>query len=131
MPGGQDAASELLNKLWCEGQGNVETLNSAAGASATNQITDPAVFSYTALTLVAATPVIKLPAPAVGKKKVLLVIQDATGSRVPSFTSVSGAIRWVGSAAPTLTTAATKIDKITFECVDGVNWIGQAALNIG
>lgn len=129
--GNQDAAAELLNLLWTQGQNNVETLNSAAGASAVNQISDPALFSITQLTLVAATPVIKLPAAAVGKKKVIFVVQDATGSRVPSFTTIAGAIKWVGSAAPTLTTTASKIDKLVFECVDGTNWVGQATLNIG
>lgn len=127
----QDAAAELLNILWTRGQGNVEAVNSAAGASATNNISDPAVTSVTVMTLVAATPVIKLPAPSIGKEKVVYLVQDGTGSRVPSFSSVSGAIKWVGSAAPTLSTAAGKIDKIVFVSIDGVNWVGQASLNIG
>lgn len=132
MPPGQDGIEQLLNKLWCEGQGNAEAVTSIAGASSVNQISDSALFSITTLTLAAATPVIKLPLPAVGKKKVLFLVQDATGSRIASWTTLgAGAIKWVGSAAPTLTTAAAKIDKVTFECFDGTNWVGQAALNIG
>lgn len=131
MPNGQDGASQLLSKLYAEGPSNSEIINSTAGASAVNNISDPSLFSMTAITLVAATPVLKLPAPAIGKKKVLFVIQDGTGSRVASWQTVSGSIKWVGSAAPTLTTAAGKIDKVVFESYDGTTWVGQAALNIG
>lgn len=126
----QDAAAELLNILWTQGQGNVEAINSTAGASSTTNVTDPAAFSSSVITLVAATPIVKLPAPSIGKKKVVYLVQDATGSRVVTWQTVSGTIKWVGAAAPTLSTAAGKIDKIVFECVDGVNWIGAPALNI-
>lgn len=128
---GQDTAAQMIQQVFNEGTGNVETITTPAGASATTQVSDPSLFSTSALTLSGATPVVRLPAPVVGKVKRVYLIQDATGSRIVTWATASGAIKWAGSAAPTLSTAAGKIDRATFECFDGTNWIGTATLNIG
>lgn len=122
----QDSAEELLAKLFNEGQANVEAVNSGTAVT----VSDPNVFATTALTLNGATPAITLPAPRKGAMKRLYLIQDATGSRIPSYVVPGGAVKWVGAAAPTLQTAAASVDRITFECYDGVNWVGAAALHI-
>lgn len=122
----QDNVEQLLAKLYNEGSANAEAVNSGTAVT----ISDPSVFSITALTLNGATPVITLPAPRKGAKKTLYLIQDATGSRIPSYVVPGGAVKWVGAAAPTLQTAAASVDRVTFECYDGVNWVGAPALHI-
>lgn len=127
---GQDAPEQLLNKLFNEGSNNAKATTLSV-ASAVTQLDDPSVTTIEMLTLAAATPALKLPAPAVGKVKILYVVQDATGSRVPTWQTASGAIKWQGSAAPTLTVTANKVDRLLFESPDGVNWYGSATLNYG
>ncbi len=130
MAAGQDNAAQLLNKLFNEGEGNQEAITTPTSASANVAITDPAQVSITVLTLHGATPVLTLPAPAVGKKKRVVLVQDATGSRIPSWASASGAVKWVGAAAPTLQTAANSVDMVEFISYDGVNWVGIPGLHI-
>jgi hypothetical protein len=125
-PSGQDYSAAMIVKLFNEGQGNKEAVSSGTAVT----ISDPSVFSITALTLSGAAPVITLPAPRAGAIKRLYLIQDATGSRIPSWVTPGGATRWVGAAAPTLQTAAGSVDRVTFECYDGVNWVGAPALHI-
>lgn len=55
-----------------------------------------------------------------GGTYILRVIQDATGSRTLAYGS---AYRWVGGAAPTLSTGANAVDYITFVS-DGTNMDG-------
>lgn len=73
------------------------------------------------ITLHGATPVITLPAAAAGLELVVYLIQDATGSRIPTYATV----RWAAATAPTLSTAATSIDIVKFQCFDGTNWEGS------
>jgi len=54
----------------------------------------------------------------------LKVIQDATGSRTATWPA---SVKWAGGAAPTLSTAASAIDIISFY-YDGTNYYGQAGL---
>lgn len=56
---------------------------------------------------------------------ILIVRQDATGSRTLGFT---GNYKFAGGSAPTLTTTASKADILTFVS-DGTNMYGVAALN--
>lgn len=55
----------------------------------------------------------------------LTLIQDATGSRTVTWPA---AVRWPGGTAPTLTTTANAVDKVTFE-YDGTNYDGVESLN--
>lgn len=131
----QDAIEQVLQRLYNEGQGNVEAITTPTTASAVVSISDPnpqgAGASVSVLTLHGATPVLTLPAPRVGIKKVLYLVQDATGSRIASWATLGGgAVKWVGAAAPTLTTAAASVDRVIAESYDGTNWVCQAALHI-
>jgi hypothetical protein len=64
-----------------------------------------------------------MPTATAGKSFVLILTQDATGSRTAVFTSV----KWPGGTAPTLTTTATTgVDIITF-VANGTSWFGTYA----
>jgi len=54
----------------------------------------------------------------------LMLIQDATGSRTATW---PGTVKWVGGTAPTLTTAANGIDIVSFFW-DGTSYHGVASL---
>lgn len=69
---------------------------------------------------------ITLTAPASGAFRSLLlyVFQDGTGSRTITW---PGSVKWGTAGAPVLSTAATKMDKILLDTVDGgVTWYGSA-----
>jgi hypothetical protein len=53
----------------------------------------------------------------------LRLIQDATGSRIVTWPAT---VKWVGAAAPTLSTAAAAVDVVTFYW-NGTNYFGQFA----
>ena len=64
-----------------------------------------------------------MPATTNGTSFIVRLIQDATGSRTATFTSV----KWPGGTAPTITTtASTGVDIISFVCIASV-WYGNAA----
>lgn len=66
-----------------------------------------------------------MPTATAGKSFILIVVQDATGSRTATFTSV----KWPSGTAPTITTtASTGRDILTFVS-DGTNWYGTYAQN--
>lgn len=62
-----------------------------------------------------------LPTPAAGKSFGLLLRQDATGGRTASWPAT---IRWPANTAPTLTSTATRADRINFTS-DGTYWYGE------
>lgn len=69
---------------------------------------------------------ITLTSPASGAYRSLLlyVFQDATGSRTITWPA---SVKWGTAGAPTLSTAATKMDKILLDTVDGgTTWYGSA-----
>lgn len=69
---------------------------------------------------------ITLTSPASGAFRSLLlyVFQDGTGSRTITW---PGSVKWGTAGAPTLSTAASKMDKILLDTVDGgTNWYGSA-----
>jgi len=55
---------------------------------------------------------------------ILFVVQDATGSRIPTF---SANFKWPGGTAPTFSTAANAIDILSFVS-DGTYLYGAAQL---
>jgi len=64
-----------------------------------------------------------MPTATSGTSFIVRLIQDATGSRTATFTSV----KWPGGTAPTITTtASTGVDIISFVCIASV-WYGTAA----
>lgn len=64
-----------------------------------------------------------MPTATAGKSFVLITVQDATGSRTATFTSV----KWPSATAPTLTTTATTGRDILTFFSDGTNWYGTYA----
>ena len=66
-----------------------------------------------------------MPTATAGKSFILIVVQDGTGGRTATFTSV----KWPAGNAPTITaTATTGRDILTF-VADGTNWYGTFAQN--
>jgi len=64
------------------------------------------------------------PTAVAGKSFTLYQIQDATGSRTVTW---PGTVKWPAATAPTITSTASKADKLTFTCFDGTNWVGSVA----
>lgn len=64
-----------------------------------------------------------MPTATAGKSFILIAVQDGTGSRTGTFTSV----KWAGGTAPTLTTTATTGRDIFTFVSDGTNWYGTVA----
>ena len=64
-----------------------------------------------------------MPTATAGKSFILIAVQDGTGSRTATFTSV----KWAGGTAPTLTTTATTGRDIFTFVADGTNWYGTVA----
>ena len=62
---------------------------------------------------------ITMPTAAVGKSFILLLRQDATGSRTVTWSTVN----WAGATAPTVTSTASKQDIYSFFS-DGTSWYG-------
>lgn len=63
-----------------------------------------------------------------GARYILMLLQDATGSRTVTWPS---SVQWASGTAPTLTTAANKLDIVTFVCagVSSTDCYGGANLN--
>lgn len=57
----------------------------------------------------------------VGQTFYLYLVQDGTGTRVPTWFTT---IKWAGGVAPTLTTALNKGDLFTFLCTSAGNYVG-------
>jgi hypothetical protein len=64
-------------------------------------------------------------ATSAGKSFILILVQDGTGGRTATFTSV----KWPGGTAPTITTTATTGRDIISFFADGTNWYGAAVQN--
>lgn len=61
------------------------------------------------------------PTATAGKSFLLVLKQDATGSRTVTWPA---AVKWPGSTAPTITSTASKADLLAFTA-DGTNWYGR------
>ena len=91
--------------------GTTQTLSLTSGTVQTVTLTGNCTFT--------------MPTATAGKSFILIVVQDATGSRTATFTSV----KWPNGTAPTITTtASTGRDILTF-VADGTNWYGTYAQN--
>src|SRR4051812_25555496 len=64
------------------------------------------------------------PTAAAGKSFSMLLVQDATGSRIATW---PGTVRWLTGSAPTLQTAASARDEVSFRCYNGTNWEATSA----
>lgn len=54
----------------------------------------------------------------------LVLVQDGSGSRTVTWDS---AVKWAGGTAPTLSTAAGKVDHFSFVCFDNTAWYGSTS----
>jgi hypothetical protein len=88
--------------------GTTKTLSLASGTFQTVTLTGNCTFT--------------MPTVTAGQSFVLIVTQDATGSRTATFTGV----KWPGGSAPTITVAANSVDILTF-LSNGTSWYGAAA----
>ena len=66
-----------------------------------------------------------MPTATAGKSFILMIVQDSTGGRTATFTSV----KWPGGTAPTITTTATTGRDIVSFFSDGTNWYGSFIQN--
>ena len=87
-----------------------DTVDWNNGLSQKSTLTDNCTFTFTA--------------PKYVGNFTLKLIQDATGSRTVTWPAT---VKWPAGTAPTLTTAAGSVDKITFYW-DGTNYHGESAL---
>src|SRR4051812_31860380 len=78
-------------------------------------------YSLQDVTLNAATPAITLPTANAGESFALILRQDATGGRAPSWV---GTVKWPGGAAPTVTPTASAVDMVSFVCAVAGTWLG-------
>jgi FtsP/CotA-like multicopper oxidase with cupredoxin domain len=62
---------------------------------------------------------ITMPTATSGKSFVMMLKQDATGSRTVTWSTV----KWAGGTAPTITSTASRLDLLSF-FADGTNWYG-------
>lgn len=113
-----------------------DSYNLGTGATATNPtITNYTETAYTANTSTAITvslsngtvqiltltanATITMPTAGAGKSFIIILRQDATGSRTVTWTTVN----WAGGTAPTITSTASKQDIYSFFS-DGTSWYG-------
>lgn len=98
----------------------VENVFTNTSTGSTETINDVSSYTINVLTLTA-NCTLTFPTASAGKSFMLVLKQDATGSRTVTW---PGSVKWPGGTAPTLTTTASKTDVISFICVDGTNWYG-------
>lgn len=103
-----------------------ENVNAVAASGAAVTLPDVSTATMHRVTLTANTT-ITLPTPGAGKSFTVELVQDATGGRTVAWATPSGAVRWPGGTAPTITATANAIDVITFACIGGNNWYGFVA----
>jgi hypothetical protein len=104
----------------------VETLQAVGtvGSTSTLALTNGTVLTAT---LTASTPcAFTLPAQSAGKSFILKLTQAATGMTTATFVAPTGAIKWPGGTAPTITATASAVDILSFVS-DGTNWYGTFA----
>jgi len=90
-----------------------------SGTAVTLALASGTVLSYT----LTGNCTFTMPTATSGTSFIVRLIQDATGSRTATFTSV----KWPGGTVPTITTtASTGVDIISFVCIASV-WYGNAA----
>lgn len=119
---------------------NLQTNGTTALALSAGKLINPSVTNYTetaytansgtAITLaltngtvqiitLTGNATITMPTVGAGKSFILMLKQDATGSRTVTWTTV----KWSGGTAPTITGTASKQDIFSFFS-DGTNWYG-------
>jgi hypothetical protein len=94
-----------------------ETVSANTGASYTVDLSNGTVQILTLTDNCTFT----FPTPTAGKSFMILLKQDATGSRTATWPAT---VKWPASVSPILTTTALRLDKFVFTA-DGTNWYGS------
>lgn len=87
-------------------------------------VPDPSSYQIVTATLTAngAIPAFPTPLSGAGANFELVLTQDATGTRIPTWPAGT---KWAAATAPTLSTAAGKVDVLGFTSYDGTTWVGR------
>lgn len=103
-----------------------DKLNTRAAVTGTYTIPEPSTATVHDLTLTGSTTFTMPGAPSSGYANSFTVLlrQDSTGSRVPTFTGA----KWPGGVVPTWSTGASKVDVVTF-IRTASNWHGSAQID--
>lgn len=115
---GTDATQTLTNKTLTNPTvtNYVETSYSANSSTAiTLDLTNGTIQIIT----LTGNATITMPTATAGKSFLILLKQDATGSRTVTWSTV----KWPGGTAPTITSTASRMDIYSF-VADGTNWYG-------
>jgi hypothetical protein len=103
--------------------GITEAVNVVATSGSAQTIPAPTTATMHKYTLTA-NCTFTMPTATAGQSFSVSLVQDATGSRTATFTGA----KWAGGTAPTLSTGASKIDDLVFQCTDAtVGWKGYVA----
>jgi hypothetical protein len=100
-----------------------ENVNTVATSSTAQTIPAVSTATINSITLTA-NCTLTFPTATAGTSFLLRLAQDATGSRTVTWPAT---VKWAGAVAPTLSTGVSKVDYLTFVCVDGSTWFGSVA----
>lgn len=118
--GGSGSIPAGTFELAIEGGQSVIKAHGAMGATETFDPTDGNV--HTATLDANCTFTLNVPTGSGASTLELYLTQDGTGSRLVTW---PGSVIWPGGTAPTLSTAASSVDRIILETLDGgTNWYG-------
>ena len=98
----------------------IESVNTVSASGSAVTLPDVTTATMHDVTLTA-NCTFTFPAVGAGKSFSMRLTQDATGSRTATWPAT---VKWHGGAAPTLSTAASKVDVFAFLCFDGARWEG-------
>jgi hypothetical protein len=102
--------------------GETYTNTAASGAGAVTIDFSTSVLQRLVLT---GNCALTLTAAALPETCILMLVQDGTGTRIPTWTTT---VKWAGGTAPTLSTAINSVDIITFARINSV-WYGMFNLD--
>ena len=103
-----DLGGDYREKVNTANTGTAYTINLSDGTIQSLTLTGNCTFTF--------------PTATAGKSFMILLKQDATGSRTVTWPA---SVKWPSSTAPTITSTASRLDKYVFTA-DGTNWYGSA-----
>ena len=119
-----DATPQLGGELDAGAHSIGFTLQTATGVVGTTTI-DWKLGNKFKFTFGAGNETLAFTAPTKPGNFVLMIVQDSTGGRTITWPAT---VKWPGGTAPTLSTAASAVDIVSF-LYDGTNYYGVASLN--
>lgn len=103
-------ASGYTEEVATASTGTAYTIDLANGSVQVLTLTGNCVFTF--------------PTATAGRSFLLVLKQDATGSRTATWPSVTNPVKWPGGTNPTITATASRWDLYAFTA-DGANWLGR------